>query len=228
MDIEPFLERYVEGYLFEDLRTMAKIRLPEGKAAGAVGYPMVMTALAGVELLGTLTSASTFNHNQGRDRFREFWTEFLYHDAPEKSVVGDAVYTLIRNGLAHTFMAKPTIEVSKGYDGMHLRPPNPGVAMRLDALKLHEDLERAYFKGVKPAMPGGLRDRMNTRLGELRGDYLTQVEGLRGVLGSIQIQSTDSGVPGSGVNSPAPFGPRLFIERFADTGRADNLRRTRG
>jgi hypothetical protein len=50
-----FLERYVEGYLFADLQSMAAVKVPAGQY-GALGYPMMMTALAGVELLGALTS----------------------------------------------------------------------------------------------------------------------------------------------------------------------------
>ena len=51
--------------------------MPSGKRAdkkyGAVGYPMVMTALSGIEVLGALTSRSTFNRDNGAARFGEFW-----------------------------------------------------------------------------------------------------------------------------------------------------------
>src|SRR5262245_21182594 len=55
MNINDFLTQYVEGYLFEDLHSMAAIGLPKGKSCGAVGYPMVAATVAGIELLGGLT-----------------------------------------------------------------------------------------------------------------------------------------------------------------------------
>jgi hypothetical protein len=73
MTLDEFLERFVEGYLFEDLCSMAAIKLSDGQRYGAVGYPMVMTTLAGVELLGILTATKRFHPNEGDDRFREFW-----------------------------------------------------------------------------------------------------------------------------------------------------------
>src|SRR5689334_16115349 len=74
MNIADFLEQYVEGYLFEDLTSMEPIRAGQGKECGAVGYPMVAATLAGIELLGALTSAKTFDPIRGgRQYFRSFW-----------------------------------------------------------------------------------------------------------------------------------------------------------
>ncbi len=60
MTLDDYLEQFIEGYLFEDLRSMASITGSPDKPYGAVGYPMVMTALSGVEpvtlSLPTLTS----------------------------------------------------------------------------------------------------------------------------------------------------------------------------
>ena len=46
MTLDEYPERFIEGYLFEDLRSMALIKLRPGKDFGAVGYPMVMTAVS--------------------------------------------------------------------------------------------------------------------------------------------------------------------------------------
>ena len=75
MTLDEYLERFIEGYLFEDLRSMASIKLAPGKKAGAVGYPMAMTALSGIEVLGVLTSRASFHPKQGRLRFGEFWRD---------------------------------------------------------------------------------------------------------------------------------------------------------
>jgi hypothetical protein len=73
MTLDDFLSRFVEGYLFEDLRSMAAIRLPEGVLYGAAGYPMVMTALSGVELLGMLT-ASFLRHQSSSSGMHQHCT----------------------------------------------------------------------------------------------------------------------------------------------------------
>ena len=75
MTLDEYLERFIEGYLFEDLRSMASIELPPGKEYGAVGYPMVMTALSGIEVLGVLTSRASFSPDNGAARFGEFWRD---------------------------------------------------------------------------------------------------------------------------------------------------------
>jgi len=51
-DLAPFLEKFVEGYLLSDLKTMAEIPAKDGP--GNLGYPMVLAVFAGCELLGAL------------------------------------------------------------------------------------------------------------------------------------------------------------------------------
>ncbi|HEY3234523.1 MAG TPA: hypothetical protein VGJ84_07390 [Polyangiaceae bacterium] len=58
MKIREFLTRYVEGYLFKDLDSMAQCQLPSGSKEGAVGYPMVMTAFAGIVQEGAQLEAA--------------------------------------------------------------------------------------------------------------------------------------------------------------------------
>jgi hypothetical protein len=201
MEIEWFLERYVEGYLFQDLRRMAEIELRDGEEYGAVGYPMVLTALAGVELLGALTSSVAFDPFAGKARFREFWSDYLYPDASDRRQLADAVYTLVRHGLAHSAMTKPTIWVTKGAPILHLRRPRADVAFVIDATSIATDLENAYWQRVKP--DADLQDRMAMRLAEMRTKYTKEIEALSATLGAVQVLSIVV-VPAGGVNSPAP------------------------
>jgi hypothetical protein len=83
---------------------MAAIGLPPGGRYGGVGYPMVLTALAGVELLGILTAEATFNRRQGANLFEEFWQRRLYPNSRDRQVMATLVYQMARHGLAHTFM----------------------------------------------------------------------------------------------------------------------------
>ena len=201
MEIAAFLERYVEGYLFEDLHSMAAIKLPEGKDYGAVGYPMVMSAFSGIELLGALTCAS--GRRRKADAFCAFWSEFLYPNDPDRAAIGGAVYALVRHGLAHSAMAKPMVMDSKGHDGRHLRRPPPNIALWLDALTLAEELETAYFARLKPRAALDLRDVMNDRLAELRDDYRRELEKFAGVLGRLPVPGVQISASASAVTSPS-------------------------
>jgi hypothetical protein len=82
MTIDQYLEQFIEGYLLEDLHSMAPIRLTPGKRYGAVGYPMLMTVLSGIDVLGALTSRATFQKDNGADRFSEYWKQYVYADKP--------------------------------------------------------------------------------------------------------------------------------------------------
>jgi hypothetical protein len=167
--LKTFLKRNVEGYLFGDLRSMAVIKLSKGQRYGGVGYPMVMTALAGVELLGTLTSAKPFHRMKGDQRFRDFWIEYLYPQSNAETA--NLIYDWLRNGLAHHYMAKPTVVVTKCNHKWHLRRTTTGKNFYVDALTLAEDLERTYVRTVKPKITGAFKHQMATRFAEIRAAY---------------------------------------------------------
>jgi hypothetical protein len=120
MTLDHFLEKFVEGYLFGDLRAMARIRVPDGEQYGGAGYPMVMTTMAGIELLAALTSERPFDKWDGQRSFRDFWQHALYRDQRERHQIANLVYELVRQPLAHTFMTKPIVEIRKARDSNHL------------------------------------------------------------------------------------------------------------
>ena len=104
MDIKDFVHKFVDGYLFSDLETMKSAAPPTGND-GHLGYPMLMTCAAGIELFGILVSTSAFEPREPGRNFRRFWQEHLYTVGPRREVA-DAVYRLVRNGVAHNFATK--------------------------------------------------------------------------------------------------------------------------
>jgi hypothetical protein len=172
MTLDEFLERFIEGYLFCDLRSMAPIRVRDGDEYGGVGYPMVMSALSGIELLGALTSDKTFSRWSGSPgRFQQFWAEFMYPQRPKRSQMGSLIYELVRNGLAHTCITKPMVVVTKSHDGAHLCRTADG-SIVVDALTLADELVAAYEERVKPRLlESAFRDKMEGRFRELRREY---------------------------------------------------------
>lgn len=181
MEIRLFLEKHVEGYLFEDLASMAHVGLAPGKTAGAVGYPMVATALAGIELLGSLMDVGKFNSHAGWNAFKRFWTEYLYPSPPRDALAGP-LYQLARHGLAHVFLAKPGITVVKHNDATrHLCRDDAG-ALLIDAIVLSDDLRRAYWERVRPRLSQSSppsATTMQERLDEMIEDYRTKAEAYR-------------------------------------------------
>src|SRR5262245_27868124 len=80
MKVQEFLERFIDGYLLGDLRTMAQVPPPPAGEYGACGFSMVLITLAGAELLGALVSPTPFNPYHGSRYFERFWKEFMYPD----------------------------------------------------------------------------------------------------------------------------------------------------
>jgi hypothetical protein len=218
--LRDFLDQYVEGYLFSDLRSMAAINLPVGQTAGAVGYPMVMVALAGIELLGALTSVTTFSRNAGRGYFLDFWARCYPTD--HRHTLGSFVYDFARHGLAHMAIAKPLITVYKdpGAKTLHLFSESVTGPLIIHALTLQEDLEHAYRTSIEAYVgkPAGVT--MQTRLNEMWDTYSKQVTPrifeLSGVpivpqhqLISFQLTNMSTTSPSAGSfvgtpNSPSP------------------------
>jgi hypothetical protein len=170
MTLDEYLTQFVEGYLLEDLHSMASITLAPGKQHGAVGYPMVMTALSGIEVLGVLTARTKFSPDNGAARFRDFWRQYVYADRPAFQRLDALVYEMVRHGLAHSYLAKPMIRVTKHKDPNHLCRVNDSVLV-LDALTLADDFEKAYADGLRPKIEGEFKANMEQRFQEFREAY---------------------------------------------------------
>lgn len=188
VDLNAFLQRNVEGYLFEDLRTMKAASLPPGKEAGVVGYPLLMSAFAGIELLGALLSPIQFDKNKGAHYFGSFWRDYLYPNDSCRAAAGDALYQVIRHGLAHVYVTKGDIWVVKHVPAMHLVRADDG-SIWVDAAQLADDLEESYDSRVKPllaASDGICGASMTMRLGEMDVAYRAQAAHL---LQNLQLPS---------------------------------------
>ncbi|MBI2845795.1 MAG: hypothetical protein HYX86_04535 [Chloroflexi bacterium] len=176
MTIEDFLRQVVEGYLFHDLANMNQIQLQPPQTDGAAGYPMVITALSGMELLGGILSPNPFNKRNGDDYFRDYWDNYLAKINQGYSGLADLVYQLVRHGLAHTFVAKHGIIVTKGAPSRHMQVDMQNNILIIDATRLYQDLERSYNLHVKPLVFGqnknqSVRNAMQQRLDEMITDY---------------------------------------------------------
>ena len=152
MLLTEFLAQYVEGYLLADLETMKAAGPADPAVPGHLGYAMLMTSAAGIELLGALSSVETFRAGIGATYFNAYWKNYLYPTAPDRGRVGDAVYQLARHGIAHNFAAKAPFIVGKG-SGLHL--VRDGSQTHIDAVVLASDLRESYVTRFKPIATAG-------------------------------------------------------------------------
>ena len=164
MKIENFLIKFVEGYLFKDLESMVNIELAEVKEFGGAGYPVVSTALSGMELLGNLLTPGTspFNPNSGNDYFLYFWNSYLSQEYPAYSGLGRLFRQLMRNGISHTFVAKPGIFVEKGTN-RQVSVDTIRQEVYVDCKVLFREFEDVYNKKVKPILDGSAASALTTK-----------------------------------------------------------------
>jgi hypothetical protein len=167
MVLDEYLQEFIEGYLLEDLHAMAQIELAPGKRHGAVGYPMVMPVLSGIEVLGVLTSRAKFSENNGAARFGEFWRQYMYPERPALQRLDTLVYDMVRHGLAHSFLAKPMVRVTKHRDSLHLSRTSSDVFV-LDALTFADEFETAYHQRLRPEISGEFKANMEQRFLEFQ------------------------------------------------------------
>lgn len=178
MNIDDFLERFVEGYLFHDLESMEKITLPDGQDDGAVGYPMVATVLAGMELLGGLLMPNTepFNPRKTNDYFLNYWDNYFAKQNQAYTGLGRLFRQLIRHGISHTFVAKPGIFVEKG-SNRQMSIDTTRQEIYIDCNVFFKEFGESYRKLVRPIVdntavnPLTNKSNMQTRLDDLNRAY---------------------------------------------------------
>jgi hypothetical protein len=175
MDLNAFLDKFVEGYLFGDLETM-KNATPLGNGTGAVGYPLLVSTFSGIELLGALVSTTKFNPYNGSNYFNDFWENYLYAHDPIRGKVGRYIYVLARHGLAHSFVMKGDITIVKNMYEPHL--VKVGSTVYINTCSLAIDLKYAYdnkFKILTSATTGAVNGlTIKDRLDEMESEYISQ------------------------------------------------------
>ena len=171
---DDFLRHNIEQYLFDDLRVMQGLPTPPAGGGGGLGYPLLMSALAGIELLGALVSQSPFDTNSGRSYFREYWQLFLYPNDVGRHGAADFIYTSARNAITHSFLLKGQVGIVKGQPAWHLTKDASG-AFYIDASQLASDLIVSYEARVKPCLTAATsqlsRATILDRVQELQASY---------------------------------------------------------
>ena len=218
-DLEDFLKHNVEGYLFGDLREMQKIE---------IGYPLLMTTFAGIELMGALLSSSPFQaHGKGADYFKSYWKDYLYPNLKDSETIGSVLYELVRHGIAHGFVLKGPIAIVRNEPASHLSRDAGGIVY-VDAVKLADDFMASYSTSVKPLVTSGSATgitNLDHRLAEMDAIYRAQAAKLSplsafpfGAIAATTAISQSATPQNSGTVGPSgPSGP-TFGSKLPSTG----------
>lgn len=151
MEINKFLEQFVEGYLFCDIENMIKIDLKGPEIYGACGYPIIMSTLSGMELLGGLLNNKTFNSKLGNNYFANYWDNYLCEYDTKYKIDGIQKHLriLIRHGLAHVSLTKPGIFITKNNPSVHWKFDLKNKILSIDVSKFFMDFRNSYYENVK-------------------------------------------------------------------------------
>jgi hypothetical protein len=168
MEPEAFLRTFISGYLLLDLKTM--LRAKPATPDGHLGYPILMSCAAGIEMLGILASPRTFAE-EPEANFVRYWQHYLYHHSDPRKAVGSAIYQLARHGIAHNFAAKAPLCIAKR-GAYHLVRDEDEVILTVSTLCL--DLLHSYrtrflpvSRGDRSGPQGETRDTTRLRLDEV-------------------------------------------------------------
>lgn len=191
MLVSAFAEKVIEGYLFKDLENMVELQPKPGQDKGAVGYPMIMTICSGIEVLGALlypNPIKKLTNNIGRDHFRHYWDNYLVaHKSSVYLGLAELVYSLVRHGVAHSFIAKGGVLVYKPRPSTiipeNLRHMNVDVSRQtisINPVEFFKDFSNSYFGLIKPIIFSSarnpLKNDMQARLNELLSSYEAQAK----------------------------------------------------
>lgn len=210
MEIKEFLDRHIDGYLIHDLQRMSEIKEFEN-GYGACGYPMLMSILSGVELIGILNHPTEINAELFRSNSRIFfengWVVLFgknakYSEESTRKIFRD----LIRNGLAHMYLSKPNVGVTKSHPEAHLQSEN-GIFF-VHPTEFFNDFIKAYGE-IKPDMLKS--QECQNRLNEIL--YLMTLESVE-LLGGKKIDLTKpvyaTGIPLSATSAMSMDSSILF------------------
>jgi hypothetical protein len=239
--LDEFLQHFVRGYLLSDLQEMLKIGTELHRVEskdGHCAYPIVMTLMAGIEVLGVLAGHKepyTFQDENekwktvdGQKQFTRYWTKYLYpkDQRPKWNGVGSDIYQLVRNGLDHTFVAKLPIKVSRQQPKKHLLATPDRSVVNIDADQLAADFADSYKRFAADVARTSETEKPNRhtatdRLRELMENMARATAASARSLENLDVDPSVAEVPGtssfgavpgaSGMQLTASYVPTTFF-----------------
>lgn len=143
----------LDRYLIEDLEVMV-CKVPAGKTGG-LGYPAMQAILSGMELLGMVLSGGKWSTNA----FNYFWEEHFAKDNPQYDQPGlcEIFRDSIRNGIAHLFLMKFGIRLSKAGKANLTRKEGD---LNIDVICFYSDFRKTYIKVKHNLLNAGMNSEL--------------------------------------------------------------------
>lgn len=180
--LDEFLDRYIEGYLLNDLESVRSNVDPDENNNAA--YLMLSGLCAGIEFLGYLTGRDYQTRNgliSTAHGFGDYCSEYLTPIDPRYEVFGIIGKKLVRNGIMHNFATKGMIGVTRRgtRESSHLvRYTDEGVII-INPDFLFDDFKESFLNNVAQKLRDDrtIRARANRNYIALRDQYSEEITG---------------------------------------------------
>lgn len=141
MDLGEFFKKHVEDNLLGDLDVMTKkSQENSGNGKGGLCYPIIISILSGIELLGWISYGKhgKFDGRKGSKYFRHYWDNFLVPVNSRYAGLSGLIRSSARNGIAHTYTTTSVYVDSKN------ECKNECIKISLDKRQLYIDCLTLY------------------------------------------------------------------------------------
>lgn len=178
--MDDFLSKYIEGYLFTDVKTI-KEKVSKNTHPGNAAYLMTSALCSGIEFLGfLLRERKATDEINSSFAFEHYCKHYLKNIDPRYETFGIIGRELIRNGIAHSFATKGKIGITRqgNRETAHLvRYADAGIVV-INPDFLYEDFEKSYYKFALPLISegGDLRQRVIDNYEGLKDKYNVEIE----------------------------------------------------
>ena len=225
MNRENFFQRIIDDYLFLDLKNMSELTQKEGEGGGAASYPMLAACVSGMELLGGLLYKKDYSHTRDWNYFEYYWNEYLIKINPAYEPYGKMFWDLVRNGVAHTYIAKAAITVTKENPANHLVFHGKN-KFNIDCTEFYKDFLKSYESLVKPKLKA--EDSFTAQIDKNIGILLQESDDFsKEVFSKIKNPGTPIATKTTEIFSPTPSGIGLSTT-MTTTMIPDNIRQKFG
>lgn len=154
--MEKFLEQFIDGYLLSDVRNMIDNCHVYDNGMGACGYPVLMSLLSGIELIGLILCDDEINENSIKNNtsryFDKGWRKlFSGNTKYTKKGVIEVFRSLVRHGLMHLFLSKPYVGILKEEGAPHLELLKDEGYYAINVIEFFKDFEKGYL-GIRQSL----------------------------------------------------------------------------
>ncbi|MEX0748873.1 MAG: hypothetical protein WD467_02760 [Candidatus Saccharimonadales bacterium] len=178
--LDSFLDKYIDGYLLSDIKTI-KDKIPRDNHPGNASYLMTSALCSGIEFLGFLLRQPQEGQEvNGSFAFEHYCKNYLKNIDSRYEAFGIIGRELIRNGIAHSFVTKGKVGITRrgDRDDTHLVRYADKKLVIINPDFLYEDFKKSYLEYAKPrlAETGDLRNRAETNYQRLKDKYNEEID----------------------------------------------------